>query len=403
MVIKYTQPNSFLIYDKMRVVDALLDAKACVLALTTLPYQRTWAENLQEIELKREVAGTSKIEGADFTETEFDEAIDDDADETGMTRSQRQARSAINTYRWISNLDENHPISSNLVREIHQRMVTGCDDDHCQPGAFRSEGENVTFGKPRHRGVDGGKKCEKSFELLIQSVQTEFKLHDPIVQALAFHFHFGAMHPFQDGNGRTARALEALMLRRASLKETLFISMSNYYYDEKEQYLNALSTVRKNEFDLTEFLIFGLNGVTAQCNRLLKEVNKHVAKSLFREVMGQMYSRLLSSRKRALAERQMAILDKLLDLDMTIEYRELFTILEARYNKLSNPNMAFVRDLNHLSALKAISVIMDSEQGNLYLVSLRLEWGTEVTKTSFYEDLDKLPKAKTRLLVSPSL
>ncbi len=400
MTIPYEKPKSFLIYDKMLIIDQLLEAKSCVLALTTLPYQRSWAESLQEMELKREVAGTSKIEGADFTEKEFDEALDESADESGMTRSQRQARAAINAYRWIGQLDEQTPITSDLVKEIHRRMVTGCDDDHCQPGAFRGGGENVTFGRPRHRGVEGGKSCMQMFDHLIESVQTEFQAHDPIVQALAFHFHFGAMHPFQDGNGRTARALEALMLRRASLNETLFISMSNYYYDEKDNYLNSLSSVRENGFDLTEFLIFGLTGVAAQCKRLLKEVNKHVAKSLFRDVMAQMYSRLLSTRKRALAERQMAVLDKLLDLDSVIEYRELFGVIEARYNKLSSPMVAFVRDLNHLSSLNAIEVLRKDDD---IVVRLRLEWGTEVTKTSFYENLEQLPKAKTRLLVSPQI
>ena len=190
------------------------------------------------------------------------------------------------------------------------------------------------------------------------------------------------------------------MLRRASLNETLFISMSNYYYDEKDNYLNSLSLVRENGFDLTEFLIFGLTGVAAQCKRLLKEVNKHVAKSLFRDVMAQMYSRLLSTRKRALAERQMAVLDKLLDLDSVIEYRELFGVIEARYNKLSSPMVAFVRDLNHLSSLNAIEVLRKDDD---IVVRLRLEWGTEVTKTSFYENLEQLPKAKTRLLVSPQI
>lgn len=51
------------------------------------------------------------------------------------------------------------------------------------------------------------------------------------------------MHPFLDGNGRTARAVEALMLQRAGLRDALFIAMSNYYYDEKTVYLAALAEV----------------------------------------------------------------------------------------------------------------------------------------------------------------
>ena len=54
-----------------------------MLALTQMPYQRSWADELQQIQLKREVAGTSRIEGAEFTEKELDAAMQRDAQATG--------------------------------------------------------------------------------------------------------------------------------------------------------------------------------------------------------------------------------------------------------------------------------------------------------------------------------
>ena len=51
------------------------------------------------------------------------------------------------------------------------------------------------------------------------------------------------------------------MLQRGQLKDTLFIAMSNYYYDEKDEYLSTLSTVREQNYNLTPFLKFGLKGV----------------------------------------------------------------------------------------------------------------------------------------------
>ena len=42
------------------------------------------------------------------------------------------------------------------------------------------------------------------------------------------------MHPFDDGNGRTARALEAFMLRQAGVNDMVMVSLSNYYYEHKE-------------------------------------------------------------------------------------------------------------------------------------------------------------------------
>lgn len=403
MAIQYLIPDHWIRYDPMAVIGELTEAKASILSLANIPFQRSWAENLQEMELKREVAGTSRIEGADFTEREFEEAVADDAPDEHFSRSQRQARAAINTYRWIDGLERERPIDESLVKEIHRRIVTGCDDDHCPPGQLRGDGHNVSFGRPRHRGVEGGSECSRAIRQLLKALNQEFREHDPLVQALALHYHVGAMHPFHDGNGRTARALEAFVLRRAHLKDALFVAMSNYYYDEKDMYLACLSEVRKRNYDLTPFIEFGLKGVSIQCQRLLREIRIHIQRSLFRDIMGRMYGRLRSTRKRALAQRQYEILDKLLDTVNEIEYRDLFDLLEKHYDTLKTPLRAYVRDLNHLSGLRAIIVRRTEGQGPepaKFLISVRLEWATEITETEFYRQINRLPEAKTRLVTS---
>ena len=403
MAIQYSIPDRWIRYDPVAVIDELTEAKASILSLTNIPFQRSWAERLEEMELKREVAGTSRIEGADFTEREFEEAVADNAPDAHFSRSQRQARAAINTYRWIEGFTDARPIDESLVKEVHRRIVTGCDDDHCPPGQLRGDGHNVSFGRPRHRGVEGGTECSSAMRQLIGALNQEFKGHDPLVQALALHYHIGAMHPFHDGNGRTARALEAFVLRRAHLKDTLFIAMSNYYYDEKDNYLACLSEVRKRNYDLTPFIKFGLRGISIQCQRLLREIRTHVQRSLFRDIMGQMYGRLQSTRKRALAQRQYEILNKLLDMVDEIEHRDLFDLLGKHYGTLKTPLRAYVRDLNHLSGLRAIIVRRAEGQGPesaKFLISVRLEWATEITETEFYRQINQLPEAKTRLVTS---
>ncbi len=403
MSIQYTTPSHWIQYDPMAIIGELTEAKASILSLTSIPFQRSWAENLQEMELKREIAGTSRIEGADFTEREFEDAVSADAPDEHFSRSQRQARAAINTYRWIGKLPNDRPIDEEFVRELHRRIVTGCDDDHCPPGQYRGDGHNVSFGRPRHRGVEGGSECSRAIRLLIEAVNREFQGHDTLIQALALHYHMGAMHPFLDDNGRTARALEAFLLRSAYLKDTLFVAMSNYYYDEKDAYLACLSEVRERNHDLTPFLKFGLRGIFVQCQRLLREIRIHVQRTLFRDVMAQMYGRLRSTRKRALAQRQYEILNKLLDMDNEIEFRDLFGLLEKQYDSLKTPDRAYVRDLNHLSGLGAIRVrktkIQNPEPARFF-VSVRLDWATEITETAFYRQINQLPEAKTRLITS---
>lgn len=96
-MIRYEIPRQWIAYDRAALVTELATAKAAVLALTAIPFQRSWAEQLQVIQLKREVAGTSRIEGAEFTEKELDEALKQTPQQL-HTRSQRQAAAAVATY-----------------------------------------------------------------------------------------------------------------------------------------------------------------------------------------------------------------------------------------------------------------------------------------------------------------
>ena len=89
---------------------------------------------------------------------------------------------------------------------------------------------------------------------------------------MAAHYHVGAMHPFDDGNGRTARALEAFMLRRAGVNDMVMVSLSNYYYEHMEEYLAALYDSRSLGHDLTPFLRIALPAVAERCNALAAEI-----------------------------------------------------------------------------------------------------------------------------------
>ena len=325
-MIKHVTPRNWLNYDIRPLIQPLTEAKAAVLSLINIPYQRSWVEALQAIQLKYEVAGTSKIEGADFTERELNLALAETPGQL-VTRSQKQAHASMKAYKWIAGLPKDRPVNCDLIREIHAIIIGDADSDHCDPGVVRKAGINVTFGMPPHRGSEGGKVCEDAFEKLGHALQREFNEHDLLIQALALHFHFAAMHPFLDGNGRTARAVEALMLQRSGLTDHLFIAMSNYYYDEKTGYLSALSAVKPPDYDLTPFLAFGLKGIKIQCERLFKEIRWHVTKSIFINTMHDLFGRLQTKRKSVIAKRHIQILNLLLQRD-EVPLPDVFTMTE---------------------------------------------------------------------------
>jgi hypothetical protein len=250
----------------------------------------------------------------------------------------------------------------------------------------------VTFGVPRHRGADGGGFCSDAFDKFLAAVRRDYSAHDPLIQALAIHYHLAAMHPFLDGNGRTARALEALLLRRAGLKTTTFIAMSNYYYDEKPKYLETLSACRAAGHDLTPFLYFALRGIATQCNRLLAEIRHNMAKALFRNMMYDLFNRLITKRQRVIKDRQIEVLKMLLSADF-IDWHELFQKSTAVYSGIKNPGKAFQRDMANLRNLGAISIERVGEKK--WRVAVRLEWPTEITESTFFEKIKQMPKGKT--------
>jgi Fic family protein len=395
--IPYHPPANWLKYDPIRLTQELTEAKATVIALQTVPFQRRWVESLQRIELKREVAGTSRIEGAEFTESELNAAIDDSATDL-VTRSQRQARAAVETYRWIAKIPHHLPIDVALIAEIHRRIVTDADDDHCPPGELRGPDQNVVFGSPRHRGVEGGEDCRHAFSAFAEAIQGEYRAHDPLVQAIAAHYHLAAMHPFLDGNGRTARALEALMLQRAGLRDTTFLAMSNYYYDEKIAYLNTLAQVRREDHNLTPFLSFALKGVTQQARRLLAAIQKEIQKELYEKLAVDLYDHLKTPKKRVIAERQLAIIRVLLSAEQ-LEWPKLIEVTRHYYAGLKNPVRALVRDVNSLGwqGLGAIKIERAAD-GVGVVFSPELDWPTRITESDFLRKLQELPKAKTALV-----
>jgi Fic family protein len=275
--------------------------------------------------------------------------------------------------------------------------VEGADEDHCPPGQIRKKDQNVHFGVPPHRGVPGGPKCEAAFKSLCKAIEEEFKGHDPLIQALAFHYHFAAMHPFLDGNGRTARVIEALLLERAGLKGTLFIAMSNYYYEEKIKYLKTLSEVRQKDHDLTSFLKFGLAGVSLQCTSLFNEIKTHVSKALFRNLMFDLFSRLESTRKRVMQQRQLKVLKTFLS-ESEIEWLKLVPKMEQEYKSLKNPRKALLRDVNYLIKLKALNLRISQKEKDsekFHFLSVNLNWPMEMTESAFFESVKQLPKSKT--------
>ncbi|MCF8363764.1 MAG: Fic family protein [Prolixibacteraceae bacterium] len=77
---------------------------------------------------------------------------------------------------------------------------------------------------------------------------------DPVLKAAIAHFWFIIIHPFDDGNGRIARAITDMLLARAEGSGERFYSMSGQILAERKRYYEVLQKVQHSSGDITEWL-----------------------------------------------------------------------------------------------------------------------------------------------------
>jgi Fic family protein len=82
---------------------------------------------------------------------------------------------------------------------------------------------------------------------------------DPVIKAALAHLWFVTIHPFEDGNGRIARAIADMQLARADDSPQRFYSMSSQIRKERNDYYDILEKTQKGNLDVTEWLEWFLN------------------------------------------------------------------------------------------------------------------------------------------------
>lgn len=126
---------------------------------------------------------------------------------------------------------------------------------------------------------------------------------DAVLKAAVAHLWFVTIHPFDDGNGRMARALTDLQLSRADQSAQRFYSMSAQIRKERNAYYQILERTQKGSMDITEWLIWFL-----QCmQRALTATDETLAAVLQKARFWEQHATTI------LNQRQLLMLNKLLD------------------------------------------------------------------------------------------
>lgn len=103
---------------------------------------------------------------------------------------------------------------------------------------------------------------------------------NPLIRAAQAHLWFVTIHPFEDGNGRVARAITELMLARADKSPLRFYSLSRQIFRNREEYYLMLERAEKGDLDITAWLLWFLDTLCESLQESLKLVDKTVIRAL---------------------------------------------------------------------------------------------------------------------------
>lgn len=128
---------------------------------------------------------------------------------------------------------------------------------------YRSVGMKVVsgnFGREKiHFEAPAPDRVPQEMEHFLNWFNEEHLSVDPLLKAFISHLWFVTIHPFDDGNGRIARAIMDMQLARSDQSKIRFYSLSNQLYKEHKQYNQIIEKTQKGDCDITGYLEWFLN------------------------------------------------------------------------------------------------------------------------------------------------
>lgn len=203
--------------------------------------------------LKDEIALTNEIEGVRSTRKEIEDAID-------SIKNDKNARfkGLVDKYfKLISN--EIIPLNNcEDIRTIYDALVLPEIEKENLPDGilFRKEPVQVVSAtqKEKHRGIMPESKIIESLDLCLDFLKNDDI--DSLIKISAFHYLFGYIHPFYDGNGRTSRFISSYLIKN-ELDVLLALKLSYTVKNNINKYYKAFDICndRKNKGDITFFVV----------------------------------------------------------------------------------------------------------------------------------------------------
>ena len=377
MLVKTFKTHMFAIsrkFDPDAVRDNLLKLQVLYNS-TRLPILPNLATNFEENITRQSVFGTVAIEGNPLSESEVGEVLKKPNSENLIENAEKEVMNLKLAYQTLKEIERRDDasdyiiINEEFIKRAHRMVTMNLDDEKYSPGIYRNDLREV--GDLEHGGVYQPPKIRVDIETLMESLcewinSPQLLSINPIIRAALTHYHLGLIHPFKDGNGRTARLIEAAMLWGAGYRYAPEM-LSNFYYRHKDEYFIVFRTTQiSKEYDVTPFLSFMIRGLLDS----IEELHSRIIQLVRHFAIKDYYRSLWDNRK--ITNRQFNLLLSLLALpsEFTFSLADLFQVSTLRSLYVVVNERTARRDINNLLVMKLIT---RKEKGIFQLDQFRLD------------------------------
>jgi Fic family protein len=162
-------------------------------------------------------------------------------------------------------LGKEDPIAEAIIRELHKIIVKGVRGSQADPGNYKKIQNYIVNSRTREviYTPPGPLDVPHLMREFIEWINNAEDL-SPVLVAGIVQFQFVHIHPFIDGNGRTARLLSTLILYKTGYDFKRLFTISEYYDKNRPNYYQSIQSVRNNHMDMTIWVEYFVNGLRSQ-------------------------------------------------------------------------------------------------------------------------------------------
>ena len=231
-----------------------------------------WEISLRREALIRSAHSSTAIEGNKLTLEEVSQLAL--GRKIMATRKEKQeVLNYLNVLQNIQDYQNDGKVTEKLLLKLHKDITKETLDLPSDEENYRKV-QVVVGNKFTGEVVFTPPKTEKVPQLtkaLLEWINQEIELHPVLIAGLS-HYEFVRIHPFVDGNGRTARALATLILYIRDFDIKRFFTLDDYYDSDRKAYYAALKSVDKNTLDTTPWIEYFTDGVLISINGVKKKI-----------------------------------------------------------------------------------------------------------------------------------